>query len=181
MKKLIVLAACMSVTAVAFGAGQFNFNNRVAAAGIDARVFDVDGTTPLNGDGGWVAQAYVGATADSLGAVGSAVSFRNAPVPAGLGYILGGVVDVANGNAGDVLQSQMRVWNSNAGATYEAAVAASGIGGMSNIVPVTLGGGSVLPGDMVGLESFAVMVIPEPSTMALGMLGIGALMLRRRR
>lgn len=169
----------MSVTAVAFGQGQFNFNNRVSGV-VDARVFDSAGD-PLNGAEGWVAQAYVGMDAASLAPVGGIFAFRSAPVPAGLGYIAGNAVTVPGmGNGTDVVV-EMRVWNTNNGASYEAASAAFGAVGASNPVTVTLAEAPALPEDLVGLQSFSVAIIPEPSTMALGLLGIGALMLRRRR
>jgi hypothetical protein len=34
---------------------------------------------------------------------------------------------------------------------------------------------------MIGLESFAVVPVPEPSTIALGLLGAAFLLLRRRK
>lgn len=179
MKKLLVLVACMSVTSGAFGQGQFNFNNRVSGS-VDARVFDAAGD-PLNGADGWVAQAYVGMDAASLAPVGGTFAFRSAPAPAGFGYIAGGAVTVPGmGNGTDVMV-EMRVWNTNDGASYEAASAAFGAIGASAPVTLTLAESPALPQDMVGLQGFSVAIVPEPSTMALGLLGVGALMLRRRR
>jgi hypothetical protein len=169
----------MGVTAVAFGQGQFNFNNRVSGV-VDARVFDAD-NLPLNGDDGWVAQAYVGMDAASLAPVGTTFAFRNAPNPAGFGYIAGSAVTVPGMANGTEVMVEMRVWNTNQGASYEDAMAAFGAIGASNPVTVTLAEAPALPQDLVGLQSFSVAIIPEPSTMALGLLGIGALMLRRRR
>jgi hypothetical protein len=44
-----------------------------------------------------------------------------------------------------------------------------------------LGGGSVLPPNLIGLQSFQLTIVPEPSVIALGALGLGALLLRRRK
>jgi len=44
-----------------------------------------------------------------------------------------------------------------------------------------LGGGTVLPGTLRGLQSFQLYIVPEPSTIALGILGAGCLFLLRRR
>ncbi len=44
-----------------------------------------------------------------------------------------------------------------------------------------LGGGLVLPPTLVGLQSFQLYMIPEPSVIALGILVVGCLLLGRRR
>jgi hypothetical protein len=49
----------------------------------------------------------------------------------------------------------------------------------SNQVTVTLGGGTVLPPDLVGLQGMCC--IPEPSALAFVPIGTAALMLRRRK
>jgi len=184
MKRLIVLAACVGATAVAFGQGQYNLNNRVTAASIDARVLDMDGN-PLNGDDGYVAQAYM--SDSEMGAytpiAGNVATFRNAPVPAGLGYLNGAIVTVDGSAVGSSIWVKLGAFSTNDGATYEAAQAAGGQVGWSNPVQVSLGGDTVQPPDLAGLQGWSVSgeVIPEPSTFALGLIGIGALMLRRRK
>lgn len=184
MKKLIVLAACMGVTGVAFGQGQYNLNNRVVAASIDARVTTEAGD-PLNGDDGYVVQAYMSdAEMGSYAPIaGNVASFRNAPVPAGLGYLAGGINTVDGMGPDSAIWIKLYAFSTTDGATYEDAMAAGGMVGMSNPVAVTLGGGTVQPPDLVGLQGWQVAgdVIPEPSTFALGLIGIGALMLRRRK
>jgi hypothetical protein len=185
MKKLIVLAACMGVTGVAFGQGQYNLNNRVVAAGIDARVTDEAGD-PLNGDDGYVVQAYM--SDSETGAfspiAGNVATFRNAPVPQGLGYLNGAIATVDGVAAETSIWIKLYAFSTADGATYEEAMAAGGAVGMSNPVPVALGGGTVQPPDLEGLQGFSLSggeIIPEPSTFALGLIGIGALMLRRRK
>ncbi len=44
-----------------------------------------------------------------------------------------------------------------------------------------LGGGTVLPPNLIGMTSFNLHAVPEPSLIALGALGLGALLLRRRK
>jgi hypothetical protein len=44
---------------------------------------------------------------------------------------------------------------------------------------VTLGGGTFLPPDMVGLQG--ICFCPEPSAIALGLLGAAGLLIRRRK
>ncbi len=180
MKKLIVLTACLGATAMVMGQGQFNLANRVVAAGIDARVLTQAGE-PISGEG-WLAQAYMSdAEMGSYAPIsGASFAFRTSPA-AGLGYIAGGIATVAGMDAGTPIWIKLGAYNTNDGSTYEAAEAAFGLVGWSNAVRVELGGGTVQPPDLVGLQSWSVAIIPEPSTMALGLLGFAALMLRRRR
>jgi MYXO-CTERM domain-containing protein len=87
---------------------------------------------------------------------------------------------------GTVVAVQVRAWSSGY-ATYEDALA-SGLqtvfAGKSNIFPLTLGGGPNPTPSITGtgkLLAFTVSPVPEPSTIALGLLGLGALALFRRR
>jgi hypothetical protein len=175
MKKLIV-AAIVGLTAFsAMAQGKFVFANRNTATTppIDAKVFLPGGVTPLAGTD-YLAQAYVGLDEASLAPVGVAVPFRTG---AAAGYISAATINTTIA-ANTAVVIQMRAWEAAKGASYEAAVAGGGIYGKSNVVPVTLTDAPAPPADLVGLQSFAL--VPEPSTMALGVLGIAALLLRRR-
>lgn len=92
--------------------------------------------------------------------------------------------------AGQDVLVQVRAWSSTF-ATYEEAFAA-GLGGNnsvlvghSNLMRVTMGGGTIQTPSLVtqgGLQSFAVAPVPEPSMIALSLLGgLGAMVLLRRR
>lgn len=172
MKRLLVAAALGFTAVAALAQGQFNFGNRVTVAGIDAKVFDNTGTA-LAGET-YLAQAYVGAAADSLAPVGSPVPFRTG---AAAGYISSTVVttEFAGGTA---VKVQMRAWEASGGNSYEAALAAGKLVGESAVLDLTVQVAPNTPPDMVGLTSFNL--VPEPSTMALGVLGVAALLLRRR-
>jgi len=174
MKKLIV-AAAVGLTAIgALAQGQFNFGNRVTIAGIDSKVFAPGGATPLDG-AAYLAQAYVGADVNSLAPVGTAVPFRSG---AAAGYISSTIVTTPFAG-GTSVTVEMRAWEAAKGTSYEAALAAGGMFGSSNPITLTVAVAPNTPPDMVGLTSFAL--VPEPSTMALGVMGAAALFLRRRR
>ncbi|MCB1125825.1 MAG: PEP-CTERM sorting domain-containing protein, partial [Verrucomicrobiae bacterium] len=170
-------------TATLLGAdGTVNFNNKVTTAGINARVSDMDGNFVSGAD--YVAQLAWGTASDALAPIGAPVAFYS-DKDTKYGYVNGGVVSVADmaGAAGFIA---MLTWSPADGADYASAKAAGGQTGMSNVIPVTLGGNGeppALPADLVGMEAFALSgeAIPEPSTFALGLIGIGALMLRRRK
>ena len=172
MKKLIVAAAVGFLAVGALAQGQFNFGNRVTVAGIDAKVFMPDGSTPLSGAGYW-AQAYVGTDLESLQPVGTPVNFRTG---AAAGYI-SSVIVTTQFPGGTKVWVEMRAWEAPA-ASYEAALADGRMFGKSDPIQLTVAEAPNPPPDMVGLKSFSL--VPEPSTMALGLLGAAALMLRRR-
>lgn len=170
-------------TLSALAQGTVNFNNSPSAVGgAGARVFDIDGTTPAAG-AAFLAQLYAGPTADSLQPIGAALPFRTG---AGAGFVdtaSGTTRSIASVGLGAVATIQVRAWAVADGATYEAALAANGKRGVSNIITVTTGGAGeppALPANLTGLTSFT-LIIPEPSTIALGLLGVGALLLRRRK
>jgi len=91
------------------------------------------------------------------------------------------------GGAGSRATFQVRAWdNQNGTITTWAGVLANGniARGMSATFSpgFDLGGGSVTPPYMIGMQSFGLFtIVPEPSLIALGAIGLGALLLRRRK
>jgi hypothetical protein len=186
MKKLLVMSVCLGATATLLaGDGKVNFNNKVTLDNINARVTDMDGNPVSGAD--YSAQLLWGLASDSLAPIGVPVAFYS-DRDTKYGYINGGDVVVADG-AGVAGFVAMVAWDHNAGADYASAMAAGGQTGMSNVIPLTLGGDPgtgdppIATPNLVGLEAFQLTaeIIPEPSTFALGLIGIGALMLRRRK
>ncbi len=173
MKKLIVAAALTLTTVGAMAQGQINFANRLTVAGIDAKVTMPDGTTPLAG-ADYLAQLYVGLTAESLAPVGTPVPFRTGNFA---GYISANIVTTSFAG-GTMVVAEMRAWEAAGGNSYDAAIAAGKLFGKSDPINVTVAVAPNPPADLVGLRGFAL--VPEPSTMALGLLGAAALLLRRR-
>lgn len=184
MKKTVLLIALVLTGINAFGQGTLLFNNKYASSTppIDAPVYiDTIGGTKVDGSA-YLGQLYVGATAGSLVAVGTPVAFRAAGP--GAGYITGGDVAVPGLAAGTAVVVEFRAWESAKGSSYDLSMAAGGRVGKSAQLNLTLGGTGSPPGPgapLVGLTSFAVTVVPEPSTIALGLLGAAGLFLRRRK
>lgn len=184
MKKILITAACIlgAVSGLAQGTVLFN-NSATTIGGAGAKVSLPDGT----GVGaGWMAQLYAGPVGGALVATGAPLPFRTSG--AGLGFINTTGADtariiagVAGGAAADV---QLRAWATASGATYEAAFASGVNYGSSTTLTVAVTGGAgepaTLPVPLTGLQGFTV-IVPEPSTIALGLLGVGALLLRRRK
>jgi hypothetical protein len=188
MKK-ILSAMLISVVAsvAAYAQGTVNFVNLSSNPALNAPVFHNNGTTRLDGVG-YMAELLGGTSAGSLSLQGVATPFLSG---GGAGYF-NGSTRVINGVAeGAIAFLQVRAWNTAFGATYALASAAGQAGqadayGFSNIFSVTTGapnGGPppTVPATMVGLTTFTLNPIPEPSTFALAGLGAAALLLFRRR
>lgn len=198
---LLVTVAIIGVTAASYGQGTVIFDN----GSVGARTL----LSPTGTPGGfataggyaptgmiWAAQLYTGpaATAEgSLTAAGTRVQYRTglnggnvetrdtitnpftgAPVNAE-------VAVVATGGAAATIQ--MRAWDAQY-TSWEAAEAANGIRGKSPLLALAktgIGGAGGTPGEaLTGLQAFTI-VVPEPSTIALGALGLAALLFRRRK
>jgi sulfur relay (sulfurtransferase) DsrF/TusC family protein len=154
-------AATLVVQAVPTGASLI-FRNRVPEAGLDAPVFDTDGVTRLSGNA-FVAQLYAGASQDAMEAVGK-------PAPFGTGAEAGYwqmedefwriIPSLAGGERAYV---QVKVWEWAKGESFEAAKAAGGKVGESEVLELVTGGAGTppgLPAVLAGLQSFRVGRMP---------------------
>lgn len=189
MKKTIGSLIAITVLSLsALGQGTVIFDNKnitTGEAAVRAAGTNVAGA-------GWSAQLYsaAGDQRANLGALTAAetrVGFRGG-VNAGF-VLLGGTnpftgnpVDqevTVTGTANGPATIQMRAWDSQF-ATYEAAVAAGGWRGVSDPIFLAATGGGLLPAvELTGLQGFGM--VPEPSTLALGALGLAAFLFRRRK
>jgi hypothetical protein len=173
MKKLILAVAAVMVSVAAFAQGQVTFNNRVTPL-VDARVTFADGSGGVGA--GFTAQLFGGADASSLTALSPSTTFRTSSAAA-QGYVNGVVVDVPGIAAGAKATLVMRVFDTASNTKV----------GESAPITITLGGGTLPPANLEGLQPFTVSgaggppLVPEPSTIALAALGVGVLLLRRRK
>jgi hypothetical protein len=171
MKKLILAVAAVMVSVAAFAQGAITFNNRVSGV-VDARVTFVDGPNIGQGVGaGYTAQLFGGADANSLVALLPSTTFRTSSAAA-QGYVNGVPVTVPGIDATKSATIVMKVFD-----------AQSTLVGQSSPITITLGGGLNPPANLTGMQPFTVTsgIIPEPSTIALAALGVGVLLLRRRK
>jgi MYXO-CTERM domain-containing protein len=178
MKKLLLAVAMACVATVAFGQGQIIANNGSGTqitntatmqrwvAGVDSRVGVYAATGSGMAEGSLVFQT--GAVTNLFGA-GLFSMARTLGIPAGAATV------------------QIRAWSGAANATYEDAVAASMadssvILGKSVPFNITLTASPAAGAPTQGLyPAFTVSPVPEPSSIALGLLGLGAIALFRRR
>jgi len=184
MKKLLVVAALMVATIGALAQntainGSVNFANTSSALGTAAPVSDSAGV--LLSGAAYLAQVYAGTTESSLAPVGSPVAFKVN------GLFSAGKLLIPTIGQGVKAFVKVGAWEAAGGATLEAALAAGKQTGFSGVVSVTTGGDDLVPpatpANLVGLTSWSLKpgtVIPEPTTIALGLLGAAGLLLRRR-
>jgi hypothetical protein len=168
MKKLLLLAVCIAGAVSVVGQGTVNVAN--VGVGVNAPVFNVDTTTRLAGNQ-FMAQLLVNGTP-----VGAPTPFLSG---GSAGFFLGGVQD-AGVAAGTTVTAVVQAWDTATGATFDAAL----IKGVSaewqlDVVGNPAGQPPAPPAALVGMTSFSL--VPEPSTIALAVLGGVALLFRRRK
>lgn len=128
----------------AMDSGLVIFNNRISGV-VDARVVLADGT----GAGpGWKAQLYGGAEGDPLLPLFPATTFRTTSAQA-MGYVNSVVVAVPGVLPGKKATLMMTVFN---GETFESSI----LSGRSAPITVLLGGGTLPPSNLIGLEGFSI-------------------------
>jgi hypothetical protein len=177
MKKVLIAIAALAVTTAAFGQGTVNFVNRNTAIGLDAKILlpDKTGVTGADFKADLIA-GPAGTALDKLVLVpNSTATFRTG---AAAGYINGIAVTIPNIGPGAQATVAVRAYN---GADY-------GKGTLfGTSAPITIATGNPtltppgLPTDLVGLQGFSLVLVPEPSTIALVVLGLAGLLIRRRK
>ena len=181
MKKLLLLSAFLTGALGVFAQGTVNFAN--GAAGVNAPVTNATVSPSVLASGpAFQVQLYVGPAGATSASQLSTNGGGGAPAPlatgASSGYFFGGARDITGFTPGSAATLQVRAWTGGA-SSWETATQR----GESNLIPISLGGGTIPTPNMVGLQGFAVTggVVPEPSSIALGLLGLGAIVLFRRR
>lgn len=170
MKTLLIglLIGCGSPAAEELP-GLIYFANRVRGQ-VDAPVYRPDGT----GAGeGFTAELFLVETDGSLSPLFSRTTFHTTPAE-GTPYLLGVPVSVPGGFLRPATV-RMRVWETSAG-SYES----STIRGESNDVTFAYLHDMNFQ-NLAGLEGFTMQVVPEPSPLALGLVGLAMLWLGGRR
>lgn len=193
MKKALVILLSVLASLPAL-AQQVSFSNKDSAKNINAPIYDVAvGGVKLDG-ANYFAQLFGGAKGtpeNTLAALGDPVNFRTGTAA---GYISATTVTIPGVGYGAAAVVQMRAWSANGGATWAAASAAALANaavhtGKSGLIDITMPASAVDPNvpGLVGLASFPIVssggtvIVPEPSTMALCLLGAAALLIRRRK
>jgi hypothetical protein len=157
----VALAAMLTNSARA--QGTLLFRNKSSTPHISAAVTDARNGQRVEGNA-WTAQLYY-----TEGFVLNPRVLRSAQpathflTGAAAGYIQSVQIVFPDVGTNQVVTVQMRAWNTEAGNTYEEAASNPlGVVGESNLVTTTTGGGGRVPGELAGLDPFAVFPVPEP-------------------
>jgi MYXO-CTERM domain-containing protein len=201
MKKVLVIGlATLCIGAVtSYGQGTITFanfsSNKLSRA-------DTQGLVANSPAGGWKVALYwlpdqAGTPEDSAFRVleGANAATIGVPVP---GQFSGGQYTIPGGATGiplgGIVWAQVRAWqaiyNGQTYPTYESIFSApvSGalpLAGKSNPFKIDTGDPSTVPpgtpGNLSGMLPFTLVPVPEPSVIGLGLLGLGTLLVLRRR
>jgi|DewCreStandDraft_4_1066084.scaffolds.fasta_scaffold00374_75 hypothetical protein len=156
--------------------GQILVSNYTPVENLDAPVYDTDCLTPLAGPA-YLAQAYVGIAPDSLSPIGPVLPFRT---DRAAGYFASYVLTVPRTSSGTLVYFQLRAWETQAGSSFEAAIAEGGKYGISNVVPMRTVAPPNTPYSPIGLQSFCLVPEPGPGALLLQGGGLWLLLARRR-
>lgn len=167
MKKALIAIAALLISVSAYAQGQINFKTHIASEGIDSKILNADGSLAV---GAFAQLAIVGSN-------GSLTPMDGSPaVVNAAGYVSAGVANFASAAPGSTVNLVLLAWQGAAGSTYNG----SSITGKGNPFSVTFAVAPNPPGDLVGITG-NVTLTPEPTTLALGALGLGALAFYRRK
>jgi len=181
MKKLLIALAAVLVTVSSYGQGKVLLSN--LGGGVNAPVYYGDAAGGKGLGPSFSAQLYlVNGTATT--ALTPITTFRAAGTTPQTAiadrYLTTAEVDVPGVAPGQNGTFLIRAWKTSLG-TFDQAKATGADFGESGPVTVAVGGGTLPAANLTGLASFSVVPIPEPTILALGVLGASALLLRRRK
>ena len=187
MKKLLLTISLAVVTAMSYGQGTIGFGNTIASkvlfvASLGTPAVTLPTTVRANFGAFW------GTSQDAL-------QLNNGPLgtssDANAGILVGpATYALANSPENGTVFLQIKGWDASFGSDWAAAKAAGALYGETDVRSVTLAGplgpgASIWQGATgVNANKFRPMtlsIVPEPSTIALAVLGLGSLLLFRRR
>lgn len=184
MKRALLVATGMVLaTAVVLGQGNVLFQSKVTNPAVNFKILNPDGTV-AEGAGKYTVELWgaSGASGGSLAPLmgskaGAASELIRTPLSLTSGYFAGGSWSVDGIAAGVESRFQVVVFETQYG-SYDKQTA--GFYGMGGIVNLSLTAPPTTPGALVGMSDITLVAVPEPSVLALGLLGLGAFMIRRR-
>jgi hypothetical protein len=192
MKKILSLVVVLGTAAALHAQGTFDPGTSNSDSGFGAHtggtIFDSTAGGAKAFGSGYQGQYYIGpagtANINALVAVGPTAGFSGSSAASlSAGYYNGdgsGTVSTSFAPGTSVVVA-LKAWKGTAGSTFANAT----VSGASSLITIALGGvGSPpsLPTPITTMANFNLTTVgPEPATIALGLMGAGALFIRRRK
>jgi hypothetical protein len=179
MKKLFVILACAMAAVSTYAQGTVNFTTPIPGS-VDIKVSDPNNVLLSGTD--YTAQLWGGPANSPESALQPLTPTTNFRTGAGAGYVVpAGAVVVPGVPGGQTATLQLRVfrgtdWNTSLERGSSALFQVGPLGD-----PTTSPPGLPVDPTAFGTATFQTVIIPEPTTIALGLLGAAALLLRRRK
>ena len=188
MKKLFLTLTLLAMAAVSYGQGTIQFLN-----GALTRHQPETGATRVNApvDIPLVYGIFVGATADSLSLIPNLPLATPSLTTPGVMAGVGALYAITGFDTGSRPFAQVRAWDVSFGNNWQAAMTQGRFYGQTDVRQIDALG---LPGGPATViwqgatgtiatrfNPIIIHPVPEPSTIALGVLGLGSLLLFRRR
>jgi len=185
MKTLASMLALMAYVGLSYGQGSVvNFNNNGVAVGGDHKVyFGTVGGVPVTGTNYVAELYYLDPVTSSLTPFTASISKFRVTTTSSVGTWSGKTVTVPIGGLDQQITLDVKVWDNILFATYEAALAGNGVHGESGpfaFKQILSSPPATSDTQLVNMPAFAITV-PEPSAIALGVIGVAGLLLVRRR
>jgi hypothetical protein len=172
MKKLMITAAALLTACAAYGQGQFFFNTHDTTAG-NVLTF-VDPSGPISSSTAFV-EVLAGKDANSLTALTPTLALNRTGAGAGFANPFSATYTVAGMAGGSSATVAYRAYE---GTSYDSASIKSSQALATSPVVLTE---PPTPPNEVALGTANVTLVPEPTTLALGFIGLGTLLAFRRR
>lgn len=191
MKTTIAAISFLLICTSGFGQGIVNFNNTPTTFGdgIDRYVYGPGGSTKLVGQN-YAAALYWGTSQDSITSLAvlnatdtsltSARGLFRVATTANPGTWSGGARTLLGTTPGQTVWMQVRIWDITQFASYDLAKAAGGFTGQSIQYTYTVSPSPTPPPSDLVMWNLRFMV-PEPSVLALSLVGLGGLLSVSRR
>jgi hypothetical protein len=196
MKKALLTLAAFALAGSAFAQGTIQMSNSNLPGATPGTTYEAVITLGPGLNGQFPGDAGAGAYTAALFLDGSTTPLAGSSTTffAGTGaeqpfnYIFNSEpqVTVSGINPGQTGQFYVGAWRTSDG-TFANAVATGASGRSATFTSRPLGGPNPTPGELpfttpvTTFQGFQITLVPEPTTMALGLIGLGALALRRRK
>jgi hypothetical protein len=173
MKKLMITAAALLMACAAYGQGQFFFNTHDTTAGNVLTFLDATGNKVTGAD--FFVEVLAGKDANSLTALTPTLALNRTGAGAGFANPFSATYTVAGMAGGSSATVAYRAYE---GTSYASASIKSSQALATSPVVLTE---PPTPPNEVALGTANVTLVPEPTTLALGFIGLGTLLAFRRR